>query len=71
MDANTLDHCDAKAIAPYVHTLTEAEHLQVVDAIEQMGGVTKEHAEQLRALIREARKVQDLGEWVRSKCERR
>ena len=71
MDANTLDHCDARAVAPYVHTLTEAEHIEVVDTIERMGGVTAEHAEQLRELIREARKVKDLDEWVRVKCSQK
>ena len=65
------DHCDAKAIAPFVHTLTQEEHLEVVDAMESLGVVTKEHAEQLRALILEARKVKDLGAWVQMKCGRK
>jgi hypothetical protein len=68
MDADNLQHCDARAIAPYVHALTEQEHLDVVDLLEGLGGLSKGHAEQLRALIREARKVQDIDAWLKEKC---
>ena len=62
------ERCDARAIAPFVHVLTQEEHLEVVDFVENMGAVTAEHAEQLRALILEARRVRDVAAWVRMKC---
>jgi hypothetical protein len=71
MDAPMLDSCDARAIAPFVHTLTVEEHLQVIDVMESSGGVTAEHARQLRELILEARKVQNIDEWIVRKCSQK
>ena len=60
--------CDAALIARHAPTMTKAQSLEVIDVVEEMGGITSEHANQYRQLIEEAYQVTDVQEWSRARC---
>ena len=60
--------CEAKVIADYRPTLTQAQWLEVIDVFEEDGRITKDHADKLRVLIKEAYEQDDIASWVQSHC---
>ena len=61
--------CEAAVIAQYRMVMSESQWREVIDVAEQVGQIGPDHAIDLRRLIFEAYRAEDLVGWVRNHCE--
>ena len=62
-----LKPCDARTVAEFA-SMELGQYLEVVDYAEHVGGITAEHAENLRQLAMEVRSVPNPEAWAKAKC---
>jgi hypothetical protein len=62
--------CDAQMVAEHASTMTKAQYDEVVDVVQEMGGITAEYAKILHDLITEYHQITpaEVSAWVKKNC---